>query len=1020
MVAVAVILTILFSVLALRTIPIQLKPTVDRPLITIATNFRGASAIEVEEQVTRELEDVLQAVENVIEMTSESSEGRSVITLEYEFGTDTSLAVVDVINKLSRVESLPEEADEPLIEIASSDSQQVMWIALRSHYDANRVRRIVKDEVEARLQRVPGVADLLVVGGEENEVQVRVDPEAMVGRGVSFAELTGALARGNLNVRGGTIETGSRQLVVRTVGLAERPARLEDILVKDSEHGSVRLGDVANVVDTYRETTGFVNIDGVPGVAIGISRKSGSNVVQLVEDLDATCAQLNRVFANRGLDVALEPVYRETTYIFAAMDFVRNNLLLGSALAVAVLFLFLRSYRSVLIIALSIPISLVAVFIVMKALGRTLNVISLAGLAFASGMVVDNAIVVLENVYRHRAMGKNGLQASIDGGREVWGGVLASTLTTIAVFVPILLQGEEASELFADIALAISAAVLLSLAVALTVVPVLSTLMLGRKASDRGLTSTAMPLGAFGRWYGRVLDRIVARGATGAKLGVVLLIAAASIASAELMPSAEYLPSGNQNLIFFFAAPIPGTKPEQVRDNFVPLEQFILSQPETSRIFAVTGPRFNGGGAVLKDEYADGEHLADFHQRLFGPAATLAGFQYVVPIRASLFQDPGKQFEIELSGPNFDVLDRASQEIQGRLMQVNGVQFVRSSLVTGKPELRVAIDEHKAKNLGLTVAEVGAVVEAAVAGRRVSALIEGGRDVDVNVVVPPERIASPQELAGLRFLTPVGKVVALGSVAKVERTGGPVSVRRLERERNVLLTVNIAQNAPLQRVVEEVENEVFPPMARELGAAYTLRMGGTADKLKTTLASLSAGFGLSVLIIYLLMVALFSSWSAPLVILTTVPLALSGGLIGIRAAHAFSGGQAGFDVISMLGFVILAGLVVNNAILIIHQANNFHAQGLDMRAALAESARTRLRPILMTVITTVAGMVPLAAGGGAGAELYQGLGAVIVGGLTASTIFTLALIPLSLSIGLDFLDLSRERRERVIAAVRAT
>ncbi|NUP96548.1 MAG: efflux RND transporter permease subunit [Planctomycetaceae bacterium] len=1003
MIAVGVILTVLFSVLAFRTIPIQLKPTVDRPLITVATNFRGAAAVEVEQQVTRELEDVLQAVEGVIEMTSESNEGRSQITLEYELGTDTQLAVIDVINKLSQVPSLPEEADEPQVEVSPSDSSQVMWIAIQSHYDANRVRRIVKDEIESRLQRVSGVSDMLVVGGEENEVQVRIDPDRLVGYGVTMAELGAALSRGNLNVRGGTVETESRQLVVRTVGLAAEPRRLEEIVVKETPAGSVLLGQVARVVDTYRETSSFVSISGTPGVAIGLSRKSGSNVVQLIADVEATMADLNQTFANRGIDVALEPVYRESTYIYEALDFVYGNMWVGSLLAVVVLALFLRSARSVIIVALSIPISLVAVFLVLKTFGRTLNVISLAGLAFASGMVVDNAIVVLENIFRHRQMGKSLVEAAIEGGREVWGGVLASTLTTVAVFIPILLQNDEASQLFGDIALAISAAVTLSLVVSLTVVPVMAALWLGESKGE-ALTSDELPLGFLGRWYARTIDVLTAKGGQAGKWGFVLLIVAVSAGALTVVPPTEYLPTGSRNLVFFFASPIPGTRAEAARDNFKPLEQFILSQPETSHSFAVVGPRFNGGGVVLKPEYANGKSIAGFHQRLYGPAMTLSGFQFVVPVRSSLFEDPGKQFEIEISGPDFDTLDRASQEMQGRLRAIPGVQFVRSSLVTGRPELRVEIDEARAKDLGLTVSEVGAIVETAVAGRRYTSLIEGGRDVDVNVLVAQERISSPEDLAALRFVTPSGKVVSLDSVARIERTTGPQSVRRLERERNVLLTVNIAQDAPLSSVVEQVERDVFPPMALELGAAYTLRTGGSADKLRTTLAALTQGFGLSVLIIYLLMVALFGSWSSPFVILTSVPLALSGGILGIAGAHAYSGGQANFDVISMLGFVILAGIVVNNAILIVHQANNFRAEGKERREALALSCKTRLRPILMTVITTVAGMIPLALGQGSGAELYQGLAAVIVGGLLVSTVFTLFLVPVVLSIGHDLTD----------------
>lgn len=1010
-VAVATILAVLFGVVTLQRIPVQLKPQVDPPKITVSTGFRGASAVEVEEQLTRELEEVLQSAEGLVELTSSSSEGQSTLTLEYEYGTDTRLAVVDVINKLSRVERLPDEADEPAVDIDSGENERtVMWLAVKAGYDPDRVRRIVEEDIKAQLERVEGVASIFIAGGSEREIQVRIDAEALVGRGIPMQDVLDALAVGNVNVAGGTVETAGRQLVVRTVGRAMRPEDLADIIVRETPTGSVRLGEVARIVDGYREATGFVNISGTPGVALGVRRQSEANVVTLIGRLDEVVARLNTVFRNRGLDVVLEPVYRETTYIESALAFVTNNLLMGSALAIAVLLVFLRSLRSVLIVALTIPISLVVVFPIMAAAGRTLNVISLAGIAFASGMVVDNAIVVLENVFRHLEAGKGKLRAAIDGGTEVWGGVLASTLTTIAVFLPILLQSDEASDLFTDMALAISAAVAISLVVALTVVPVLCSMLFGGKRFDasgagpaHSLAEVETGLGPLGRGYDRFTAFLAerTRGATAGKLGIVLLVLAISMVSLRIMPAAEYLPTGNRNLVFFFAEPIPGTRPEAVAENFRIFERFALEQPEVDRMFAVTGPNFNGGGVVLKDEFANADGLADFHQRLYGPASSLPGFRFVVPVRSSLFQDPGKQFEVDVSGPDLEGLERAATMLEQRIGAVPGVEFVRSSLVTGRPQIVVSIDESRAKSLGLDVSEIGTVVAVMTQGRRTTALIDGGREVEVNVVAPQRRIASTDDLASIRFVDREGRIIDLASVAHVERTVGPQSIRRLERERSVLLTVNIAPGAPLETVVEAVENEVFPSVAAEMGPAYTLGVGGSADKLRTTLAALTGGFGLSVLIVYLLLVALFRSWFTPFVILVTVPLALTGGLLGIRVAHELSGGQASFDVIAMLGFVILAGLVVNNAILIVHQSNNFRSEGMPPRRALTLAARSRLRPIAMTIITTVFGMLPLAIGGGAGAELYQGLGAIIVGGLILSTLFTLFLVPALLSLGQD-------------------
>ncbi len=997
-VAVGVILVSLFSILAFQRIPVQLKPTVDLPRISISTSFRGASAQEVEEQVTRELEEVLQNVEGLAEMTSTSAQGGSSILLEFDYGFDTRAGIVDVINKLNQVPRLPEEADEPVVAISSArDNEVVNWIMVRSNYDVNRLRRTIEDEVEARIERVPGVSSLFVVGGSGREVQIRVDPELLVARGVSFDEVFASIRGANLNVRGGTIETSSRRPIVRTVGRALKAEDLGDIIVKELAAGSVRLTDVSTIVDGYREKAGFVHMNGIESVGMGVRRQAGANVVELIAAIDESIEEINQDFRRRNLDIELYSVYKETTYIHQAMGFVRQNLAFGAVLATFVLLFFLRSFKSVIIAAVTIPISLASVFFVLSAADRTLNVISLAGLAFASGMVVDNAVVVLENIFRHLEMGKGRIRAAVDGGREVWGGVLASTLTTIAVFVPILLEADEASQLFMDIAIAISAAVGFSLLVALTVVPVLSTLLFGEKSQ-----APKRRHGLLERLYERFCVTLEGNqpGSVLTKIGFCTFVAALALASFKLAPPAEYLPTGNRNLVMFFCDPIPGTRPEAIADNYRPFERWLLSQPETERMFSVAGG-FNGGGVILKEDSSDGETLADFHQRMFGPAFTTAGFRFIVPIRSSLFENPGKQFEVELSGPDLARLEGSARELEEALRSMPGVTSVRSSLVSGQPELRIIVDEVRAKDLDLDVAEVGRIVEAVVAGRRITEMIDGGREVDLNVIAPQSSIQSHEDLAAVRFMTRSGKVVSLGDVARVERTVGPQSIRRLERQRNALLTVNIATGAPLEEVVERVENDLFPAILGGLGPAYSLRVGGSADALRTTLTVLSSGFGLSVLVIYLLLVALFRSWLSPFVILVTVPLALSGGLVGIRLASELAPGAAAFDVISMLGFIILAGLVVNNAILIVHQTNNFQVEGMARRQALAEATRTRLRPILMSVSTTVMGMLPLAFGGGAGAELYQGLGAVIVGGLFFSTLFTLFLVPVLLSLGED-------------------
>lgn len=1013
-VAVVVILAVLFSVLAWRRIPVQLKPTVDSPMITVSTLYRGASPVEVEEQITRPIEDLLQGVDGLQELSSSSVEGMSTVALEYTWGIDKERALVDVVNKLSQLQALPPDAEEPVVALTGPlDREMAMWITSNSPYPADRVRQIVADDVEPMLERAEGVADLLVVGGEEREVRVLFDPDRLAALRVTWDEAVGALRTGYQDRRGGTVETETRQFAVRTVGRAPEPAEIADIVVRRGPEGTVRIGDLARVEDGHRELSSLVRNAGQRVVVIGVQREAGANVVRMIEAVEKELEALNARFTERGLALRFDPVYRDTTYLNQALDFVWSNLRLGAVLAVLVLLLFLRSWRSVLVVAISIPISLAAVFLVMDWLGRTINVVSLAGLAFASGMVVDNAVVVLENTFRHMERGKKARSAAEEGGREVWGGVLASTLTTMAVLLPIIGVKEEAGQLFADIAIAIAAAVGFSLLAALTVVPMLTALLYRNREprpSTEELDEASIPLRV--GFYGRTVRRLTARGAGAVfvKLGLVALVVLVSIAAVGLVPPAGYLPTGNANLVFFFSGPIPGTRSEAMEASMKPVEDWIRAQPETDRYFMVFAPFFNGGGVILKEEYANAKGLDAYLGKFFPVCLTAPGTRFMVPIRQSLFRDSGKQFTVEIRGPDLVLLNTTAAQLQQKLGAWPGVQpyGVQNDFVLGRPELTVTPDPALAYEAGLSVQEVASVVETALAGRIVGTWGGSGRDVDVVALVAPERISSPEDLARLPVVTPAGSVTQLGALAGIERGSGPQSVNRLERERSITLTVTLQQEAVLQAVLDDVRANLIAPALRELPAGYDVRLGGSADKFSTTLKELTDSFWLAILITYLLLVALFRSWLQPLVILVTVPLAMTGGLLGIALAHRYFP-AASYDLLAMLGFVILAGIVVNNAILVLHQSNNLRERGVERRAALAEASRTRLRPIAMTVMTTVCGMLPLALGSGAGAELYQGLAAVILGGLLVSTLFTLFFVPAVVSLGWDLGDSLRRK-----------
>ncbi|MDA0666366.1 MAG: efflux RND transporter permease subunit [Planctomycetota bacterium] len=1003
-VAVAVIFALLFSLLAYQKIPVQLKPTVDQPVLSVQTTYRGASPVEVEEQITRPIEDLLQGISGLEELRSGSVEGLSTVILRFDWGVNKDRVMVDVVNKLSQLQALPPDAEEPVVSLSSpGDIEIAMWIVSESAYDADRVRQIVTDEVEPLLSRVDGVSNLMLVGGEEREVRIEVSPERLVAHQVTWQELLSALRRGYLDRRGGTVETATRQIVVRTVGRELDPAAIADVTIRRGPDGTVKVGDVAVVIDGNRELRSIVRGEGERVIAIGVNREAGANVVTMIRGVEEQLDVLNERFQARGLKLKFESVYRDTTYLEQALEFVWSNMRLGASLAILILLLFLRSWRSVLVVAVSIPISLVMVFLVMDMLGRTVNVVSLAGLTFAAGMVVDNAVVVLENAFRHMEMGKKARVAAEEGGREVWGGVLASTLTTMAVFLPIFGMKEEAGQLFADLAIAIAAAVGFSLIVSLTVVPTLVSLLYrGRKMEVKEKKA-----GPLLRLYTAMVQRLTGRGKLSILTKAVLLaiVALLSVTAIKLVPPAGYLPNGNANMVFFFSGPIPGTRPEAMESSLRPVEEWIRAQPETGRYFMVFASQFNGGGVILKPEYANGPALDAFQAKFLPVCLSAPGTRFMVPVRQSLFRDSGKQFTVEISGADLGILGAAAAELQGKLGTWPGVQAfgVQNDYVDGRPEYRVEVNAPRAYEAGMSVQDVAAVVETSLAGSIVGTWGGSGRDVDVIAVVAGERLESLESLQHLPVVTPSGGVTHLGALADITRGSGPERVNRIERERGITLTVSLEPDAALQAVLDDVRKNLIEPAAAALTAGYDVRLGGSADKFSTALQELTNSFWLAILLTYLMLVSLFRSWLQPIVILVTVPLAMTGGLIGITLADRWFPG-ASYDLLAMLGFVILAGIVVNNAILIIHQANQFRAAGEERRLALVQAARTRLRPILMTVATTCFAMLPLATGQGAGAELYQGFAALILGGLVLSSLFTLLLVPALVSLGWDVQD----------------
>lgn len=1016
----------LFGILALFQLPLELQPGGDRPEISISTSYLGASPAEVEDLVTRPIEERLEEVQGVQEITSTSSAGVSSINVEFNWGSDIDRSLVDILNKLQQVEALPTEADESNVEVVSGSSDPMMWVILTPKEgftaDDNHYRDLVDDVVVPRFRQVQGVGQFSISGGRAREVEVIVNPKALASRNLTIGDVAATLRNNNRDIRGGPLVLGRREYRVRTVSRIQDVKQLEGFVLRRDESGTVYLGDVAQARFGRAIQDRALIRDNEPAVATGIVRQVGGNVPEISAGIREALVELEERFDREGEGITFDITYDENDYINDSIAFVRGNLIIGAILAALVLTLFLGSLRTVGVIAIAIPTTLITVFIVFYILGRTLNVISLAGLAFAVGMVVDNAIVVLENVFTQMQKGKTLMKAAIDGTQEVGGAMLASTLTTVAVFAPIVLVTGEAGQLFFDIGVALSTSVLFSLFAALTLIPMLAGLFLKRTEADGMLEEGGEYRG--GNWLERAVSKTsgifrhfegkleqfllktvrwsIGRGRLKRRLLVLALPIVLLVASFQLLPPADYLPQGNRNLILWLAEPFPGTSiPEAIAQSQAPRD-FISEQPEIQRTLYVHRSGFRAILGFVEPDLATGNNLDSIVNRLRQAGANFPGYRFLVPIRSSIFQDPGKEFEVQIIGEDLAELDRIQQQITPQIRQLEGIQNVRADFVTGAPELQVIPNRERLAEAGLSEGEIGDMVQAALGGLRASEFVDGKRELDVSVELQDIFVETPEQLRQLAIYNGNGQRVQLADVAQVLETTGADTINHVDLERSITLTASVSSEAPLGALVDRTEQEILQPLRQELPAGFRVELAGSADVLAETLFQLGSTFLLSLLITYLLLVALYRSFIYPLLIMATVPMGMTGALLSLVIANLIPGVVIPLDMITGLGFVILTGVVVNNAILLVDRALQLQDEGMEYDASLYYAVGDRLRPIFMSAGTSVLGMLPLAVLPGKGAELYQGLGIALTGGLALSTFLTPTVIPALMGLLQDF------------------
>ncbi|MEM9064369.1 MAG: efflux RND transporter permease subunit [Planctomycetota bacterium] len=1154
-VAVATILLVMFGLVSVGAIPVQLTPTVDRPEISVQTSWPGRSPDEIVDEVTKEQEEQLKNLENLKSMRSTTSEGSSQVFLEFFIGTDIDRALQDVADKLRQVPDYPEEVEEPRIIAADSASENaIAWIILEikperrddlvaSGFDISTLFPRLDKEVRPYLERTPGVASVDIFGGRDNEVQVLINPLALAQRNLNHLDVIAAIRGENRNVSGGTIAEGKRDYRVRVVGQFEDPQEIMDVIVAYREGLPVYVRDIAEVKLGFERRSGFVRARANQVLAFRVIRQTGANVIEVMEGLqerldNVRADMLPAMEAPDGLhvgpDLQLTQVYDETIYIRSSIELVTQNLWVGGLLAAGVLIIFLRSIISTGVIAIAIPVSVIGTFLVLLALGRTLNVVSLAGLAFAVGMVVDNAIVVLENIYRHRMMGEGRFEAAYKGGKEVWGAILASTLTTAAVFVPVLTIAEEAGQLFRDISIAIVASVTLSLIVSITVIPAACGQFLNVSRGNKN----SLYQRTIGSLFG--LDRVASvlvgasavavkwlltgwRGWTLRPLVILVMVAVSLGGAIALAPPMDYLPAGNRNLVFGGVLIPPGMSVEQraaIADriesvmepyragNFENIEDLPPIprrgapgqeppppyDPVAVDMYFIGSP---GGIMFAGARSADPQVVRPIGQLLTNAMSGLpdafGGAQ-----QSSLFGrgvGGGNTIDIEISGPDLERVTDAAGMMFGIAGSAYGFGNVRpdpANFNLRQPEWQVRLND-RGRELGLTTEGLGSAVRALFDGAFAGEFRLADENVDLVLLPEGGRLSKKEDLASVPIATPVGPVVPLDTIVDLVPTESPQDIQRIEELASVTIQITPPDDQALEDVMQTIREQVIGPAqgAGLIDRSMRVRLEGTAAKLDEVQASLfgaapaasedsglsatltlavvgagallagvvlvrglvrktgiqSVGYGVggallaaviaggiayafssspelgtarmvwALIVTYLLMCALFESFIYPFVIMFSVPLAVVGGFVGLRIVHDQTAlnpviATQQLDVLTMLGFIILIGVVVNNAILIVHQALNFmrgigegdeagQTGRLAPADAIAMSVKTRIRPIMMSSMTSVGGMLPLVLFPGAGSEMYRGLGSVVIGGLVCSTVFTLVLVPLVFGLVID-------------------
>ena len=994
----AVAIVVVLGWISLSRLPIDLFPDIEAPVIAIITSYPDAGPYEVENLVSRPIEEVMGAVNNIKNISSISSKGTSIVVAEFVWGIDMNFASLDVREKIDQVKHfLPDEAGAPMVVKFDPMIMPIMQLVINGSRPSHELRYIAEHTVKNRLERLEGVAQVSVSGGESREIRVVLHPGLLAAHGVSIDAVSQSLRMASMNLPAGSIEDHGLQYVLRTAGEFTSVDEIRSVKVPTMGGGLVSLADIGDIEDGYKEATHLSRYNGQPSIMLSIQKEAGSNSVLVAEKVRTAVDELENEL---GEDISLEIAQDTSLFIKQSIDGVASNALMGGLLAMLVLLIFLRSMRPTLIIGVAIPISIMAAFIMIYFSKTTINMMSLGGLALGVGMLVDNAIVVLENIFRQRELGKNAMEAAQIGAEEVGTAIIASTLTTVSVFIPVVYVSGIAAEIFRDMAFTVTFSLLASLLVSLSLVPMLASQIMGNgtiDAKDGGIRFLKF-MGRFSHYlqesYGRLIAWVLRH-----RLATTGITIATLVLSLMLIPKVgmEFMPGMDQGELSISVSMPRGTKLGDTDLVIRSIEDYVMSIPEVDVVYTTVGSGgisssggiSTGGGEqgsvgirlvpVTERERDIQEILAELRSFV----ADIPGAKINVSGGDIMLGAFGRPIQLELRGDDMNLLGLTAEELITALKEIPGTRQLSSSLDESIPEIQVEINRDKAAAHGVTVAQIASTLRAAVSGTTVAKFRSEGKEIDISVRLGEKWRQDPTAINNVPISTGRGALIPLQDVATLKYGQSPIQITRSGQSRIVSVTGDIA-GRPLNLVMEDVRQLVdnFP-----LPEGLMVNYAGQDQQMQESFTQLGWAMLLGILLVFMILASQFESLLQPLIIMVTLPLAVIGVILGLLI------GKATFNVISFVGAIMLAGIVVNNAIVLIDCINQLRAQGMERTQAVIKAGEIRLRPILMTTLTTILGMVPLAISKGEGSELAKPIAFTVIGGLVTSTVLTLLVIP---------------------------